>query len=173
MAKQVRDKVVGYTVYKNGSQFLGVATVELPSLEYLSESVKGAGIAGEVESPTIGQFGPMTCSLTWNTMDPAALELLAPEAHALDFRASQQSYNTATGIYATEGAKITVRAFPKTGTLGSLEVGAAMEGSTEFEVVYLKVSVGGKVMLEVDKFNYIFVVNGKDQLASVRADLAL
>ncbi|GKS14789.1 hypothetical protein YDYSY3_57890 [Paenibacillus chitinolyticus] len=173
MAKQVRDKIVGYTVYRNGSQYLGVATVELPSLEYLSETIKGAGIAGEVESPTIGQFGSMTCSLSWNTMDPAAYELLAPEAHALDFRASQQSFNSASGVYATEGAKITVRAIPKTGELGSLEVGAAMDGSTEFEVIYLKVSIGGKVLLELDKFNYIFVVNGQDRLAAVRDQLGL
>ncbi|WP_068775775.1 phage major tail tube protein [Paenibacillus sp. FJAT-26967] len=173
MSKKIRDKIVGYTVYRNGSQYLGVATVELPSLEYMSETIKGAGIAGEVESPTIGQFGSMTCSLTWSTMDPAALELLAPEAHALDFRASQQSYNTATGVYATEGAKITVRAIPKTAELGSLEVGAPMDGSTEFEVVYMKISVGEKVMLELDKFNYIFIVNGVDRLKQVREQLGL
>ncbi|WP_268570111.1 phage major tail tube protein [Paenibacillus larvae] len=171
--KQVKDKIVGYTVYRNGSQFLGVATVELPSLEYLSDSVKGAGIAGEVESPVLGQFGSMTCSLSWSTMDPAAIELLAPEAHALDFRASQQSYNTATGVYATEGAKISVRAIPKSVELGSFEVGAAMDGKTEFEVIYLKVSVGEKVLLELDKFNFIFVVNGKDHLADVREHLGL
>ncbi|MDT2243196.1 phage major tail tube protein [Paenibacillus larvae] len=79
----------------------------------------------------------------------------------------------ATGVYATEGAKISVRAIPKSAELGSLEVGSTMDGKTEFEVIYLKVSVDGKVLLELDKFNFIFVVNGKDHLADVREQLGL
>ncbi|MDT2242272.1 phage major tail tube protein [Paenibacillus larvae] len=143
--KRVKDKIVGYTVYRNSSQFLGVATVELPSLEYLSDSVQGCRHYPGSGKPRLGAVWPMTCSLSWSTMDPAAIELLAPEAPCTGFpRASQQSYNTATGVYATEGAKISVRAIPKSAELGSLEVGSTMDGKTEFEVIYLKVSVDGK-----------------------------
>ncbi|GIO33125.1 hypothetical protein J2TS6_42660 [Paenibacillus albilobatus] len=171
--KQVRDKLITYSVYRNGTEFLGTSTVELPSIEALTDTVKGAGIGGEFEMPVLGQIGSMEVKLNWNTLDPAAIILSAPESHALDFRASQQSYNTVGGILSSEGAKVSIRGFTKSNELGSLEPGSATGGATTIEASYIKITVGGKVLLEIDKFNFIFVVNGKDYLAQVRADLGL
>ena len=169
----MRDKLINYTVYRNGTDFLGTSTVELPSIESLTDTVKGAGIAGEFDMPVLGQIGSMEVKLNWNTIDPAAIILIAPETHALDFRASQQSYNTVGGVLSSEAAKVSVRGIPKSSELGSLEPGAATGSTTTLEVSYIKITVGGKVLLEIDKFNFIFIVNGKDYLAQVRADLGL
>jgi hypothetical protein len=43
----------------------------------------------------------------------------------------------------------------------------------EFEVTYLKVSVDGKEIVEIDKYNYICRINGKDYLKEVRQALGL
>ncbi|GEB35308.1 phage major tail tube protein [Brevibacillus parabrevis] len=171
MAKQVSEKLVGYRVYKDGKDFLGTADVTLPSLEYLTETVKGAGIAGEVDSPTIGLFGSMTITLNWRTIEESAIRLAAPQAHAVDFWGSQQVFVQSTGAYDTVAVKLSVRAVPKKFDLGKFEQGAATDSSSEFEVIYLKLTHGEKVLLELDKYNYICVIDGVDYLAKVRAQL--
>jgi len=168
---KLAEKLIGYSVYRDGSVYLDVADIELPSLESLTESIKGAGIAGEVDSPTIGHFSSMTCKINWRTIDAKAFGLLAPKAHALDFRAAQQTYDSASGVYGSSGAKITIRGIPKTMEIGKFETGATTDTSNEFEVIYLKITVDGKTVLEIDKFNYIFVVDGVDYLAEVRTHL--
>ena len=48
---KVPERLVNFRVYNEGNDLLGVATVDLPSIEAMSDTVSGAGIAGEVESP--------------------------------------------------------------------------------------------------------------------------
>ena len=63
-SNQIPERLINFRVYLDGSDLLGVASVELPSLESMSDTVSGAGIAGEVESPILGHFGSMTVTLT-------------------------------------------------------------------------------------------------------------
>ena len=171
MSKQVSEKLINYRVYRGGTEYLGTADVTLPSLEYLTETVKGAGIAGEVDSPTIGNFASMSCALNWRTIEPAAVRLAAPQAHAIDFWGSQQVFNTSSGEYDSVGVKVSVRAIPKKYDLGKLEPGATTDSASEFEVIYIKLSHNEKVLLEIDKYNYKCVIDGVDYLAKVRSQL--
>jgi len=168
---KIPEKITGYSVYLNGSTYLGTADVELPSLEALTETIKGAGIAGEIDSPTIGHYGSMGCTLNFRTIDPAAIALNAPELHAIDFRAAQQTLDSSAGTYSSSPTKVSVRAIPKSLSLGKFEIGATTDTSIEFEVVYVKIILEGKVVLEIDKLNSICIINGKDYLAAERAAL--
>ncbi|MGO4369620.1 phage major tail tube protein [Paenibacillus sp. MCAF20] len=168
---KIPEKVTQYSVYRNGSEYLGTADIELPSFEYLSESRKGAGIAGEIDSPTIGHFGPMSVTINWLVMLKAAISLLAPEQHALDFRVASQTKDSSTGGYSTSITRIAIRSVPKSLDLGSLENGAASGTSNVLEVEYIKIFMDGVAVLELDKLNSVFIVNGKDYLAEQRAAL--
>jgi P2 family phage contractile tail tube protein len=168
---KIPEKVTAYSVYRNGSVYLGTADIELPSFEALTETIKGAGIAGEVDSPTIGHFGAASVTINWRTIDPEAISLLEPKQHALDFRIASQTLDSSTGLYTSAPTKISIRGIPKTLSLGSLEVGATTGTSNELEVTYVKIIAGGKTILELDKFNSIFIVNGTDYLAAERAAL--
>ena len=55
--------------------------------------------------------------------------------------------------------------------MGKMETGKQMETATEFEVYYLKLVVDGKDKIEIDKLNYIFVVDGVDYLKDVNSQL--
>ena len=67
-----------------------------------------------------------------------------------------------------------LRAIPKTSVnLGNLDVGVTAGASNVFEVVYLKVDVGGSTLIEIDKFNYICKINGIDYLLQVKAALGI
>ena len=54
---QVPEVLNDFRVYEEGSDnCLGVAKVELPSESVMTQTVKGVGIAGEVEAPAIGHY---------------------------------------------------------------------------------------------------------------------
>ncbi|WP_028551755.1 phage major tail tube protein [Paenibacillus sp. UNC451MF] len=171
--KQVLEKLTSYSVYLNGSDFLGTADVQLPSLEYLTETVKGAGIAGEVDSPTIGHFGSMSVTLNWRAVDPNAVKLAAPKTHALDFRGAQQTFNASSGSYDTSSVKVSVRTIPKKFDIGKFDVGSTTDSTNEFEVIYMKMVINDATLVEIDKFNYICIIDGVDYLAKVREALGI
>jgi len=169
----IPDKLIGYRAYKDGKDLLGVADVQLPEIEAMAETMKGAGIAGEVELPVLGHIGAMSMTITWRTVTGDLVALSAPVAHALDFRASQQAYDSAAGMIKTQSVKHVVRAIPKKISPGKMETGATTDSENEFSVTYYKMMIDGKVAIEIDPFNYIYIINGVDYLADVRKDLGL
>ncbi len=172
-ANPIPEKLIGFRVYNEGTDQIGLADVELPEIEFLSETTSGAGIAGEVESLVLGQTKSLPLKLKWRAFNGSAASLLAPKSHLLDLRGSIQRFDAAAGTYEPQAMKVLVRASPKKSGLGKLEMGKPMDNESEFEVTYLKVWLGGKEVIEIDKMNYIFKVDGTDYLASVRANLGI
>jgi len=169
----IPEKLINAKVYKEGEMLVGIADAELPEVEPLTETVSGFGIAGEVESPTLGHFKPMVLKLKWRTKTPAAAQLLAPKAHQLDIRASIQEWDQDAGTYSTYPVKVVVKAIPKKGQLGKLEPAKPQDAEQEFEVTYMKMWIKGQEMVEIDKYNFIYKVDGVDYLESVRKDLGM
>lgn len=173
MINPIPERTNNYRVYHGPAALIGVATVDLPDLEAMSDTISGAGIAGEVESPTLGHFASMTLTINWRTITGDAAILAAQRAHPLEFRSSQQIHDAGTGAVLTQPVRIVTRCTPKNFSLGSLEAGAGTDSSSEFEVSFMKIYIDNRPTIEVDKYNFRFVVNGEDFLASVRADLGM
>ena len=57
----------------------------------------------------------------------------------------------------------------QTTTLGKVAKGKKMESEVELEILYIKVEINNAVVLELDKLNFVFVLNGKDMLAQIRS----
>lgn len=172
-ANNIPERLINFRVWNENNDLLGIATVELPSLEAMTDTVSGAGIAGEVDSPVIGHFASMETTFTWRTIEEAALVLAKQKAHQIEVRGSQQINNATEGKYNTKGIRAVMRVVPKNISLGSFEPATTTDTETTFEVTYLKLFVGGKEVVELDKYNYKAVFGGDDALASVRADLGL
>jgi P2 family phage contractile tail tube protein len=170
---QVPEKLISYRVYRDGVDLVGTADVQLPELEAMTETIKGAGIAGEVDSPVLGHYGSMTLVLNWRTLVAPIAWLSRQEVHALDLRGVSQVMDAASGTYQKVPIKVAVRGTPKKTTLGKLDVGAPTESSNEIEVFYIKVSLDGADVIEIDKYNYIAKIDGVDVLAEVRKALGL
>lgn len=160
-------------VYREGLDQVGVANLELPNFESLTENLGGLGIAGEIEMPVKGHFKSMAVKLTWNTVNDNAIDLLEPKAHHLDIRGSLQEYDPGTGEFVDKPVKVVVRSIPKTNGIGKWEPGKKMDPETTLEVAYIKLWIGGQERVELDKFNFIYRVNGRDMLSGVRANLGL
>jgi hypothetical protein len=173
MSNKIQERLSSYRVYLDGVDLLGMADVDLPDIEAMTDTVKGAGIAGEIDTPVVGHYSSMSMTLNWRTVSGNLMLLATPVAHHLELRGAVQIYDAASGTYSTQAQKIVVKANPKKIGLGKMDTGATQDSSSEFEVSYIKVSIGGISRLEIDKFNFICVINGIDFLAETREALGL
>lgn len=164
----IPEKVVNYNVYDDTQKLVGVTgEVALPNLETMSETVSGAGLLGEYDSVNVGHFGSLSVELTFRTLFEQSFNLLKNSGRPIVLRAAQQSYDVSSGQVAHRGLKITLRGPAKAMNLGKLGVGAATETVNVMEILYIKVEENNKVMLELDKQNFIYKVNGTDLLSSI------
>lgn len=173
-ANIIPDKLINAKIYFEGkSELVGTADAELPSLEYIMESISGLGLAGELETPVMGHFKSLPFKFKWNTINESALTLLKTKTHHLDLHGSIQRLDAATGELTSYGVKVVLRALPKKVGLGKVEPAKKMDPETELECSYIKLWMGGEAMLEIDKLNFICNIMGEDMLSSVRRDLGM
>lgn len=170
---QVPEKLINFRVYQDGTDLVGIADVQLPSLDSMTETVKGAGIAGEFDSPVLGHFGSMETVLNWRTLEKHNLTLAAQTGVNLDLRGAQQIYDSSTGKYIARAVKCVVTGITKKTELGKLDVGTTTGTSNTIETAYIKVSIDGETVLELDKYNYICNIGGVDYMAEIREALGL
>lgn len=172
--KKVPERLTAFRVYLDGSSDMqGIADIQLPSLDAMTETVRGAGIAGEYESPTLGHFASMKLTLNWRTVSKEMMSLLVQKALRLDCRGAFQVYDSAAGEYKIQRTRVVVQGPPTKGDPGKHETGATSDGSSEIEVLYLKIEIDGREYVEIDKLNYKCVIDGVDYLADIRSALGL
>ncbi|MCB2187684.1 MAG: phage major tail tube protein [Deltaproteobacteria bacterium] len=173
MANQVPEKLQDFRVYLEDVDLLGVADVTLPKMEFETEELKGAGLAGTIDSPVLGHFKSMTCEINFRVVTQNFVKLAAPKSHHLAFYGAVQVHDAGEGKLLSKQCKVVVRGLAKVADLGKLDSGKLQENKAELEVHYLKLSYDGADYIEMDKLNYVYVVDGEDYLAEVRANLGL
>ena len=164
----VPEKTVNYRVYRNGVQYMGMATVDLPQLQYMTASISGSGIAGEVDTPVTGHFQSMSTTLHFRTTTEASMTLLTPQPHELDLRASIDANNPATGLRFRQAVRLWIKGVPKSNNPGKFEPGTTMDNDVELEVLAMGLWIDGVEQCYIDKMNYICRVDGVDYLADAR-----
>lgn len=170
----IPEKLNDYRVFVNALPDLrGVADLQLPSLDAMTETVSGAGIAGEYESANLGHFQSMKLTLNWRMITDELLEFLKPETLQVDCRLANQEYDPTAGKHKFKPNRVVVKGNVTKNDLGKAEKGSPYDGSTEIEVIYMKLEREGKVLVELDKINYIYIVNGKDYMADIRKALGM
>ena len=164
----IPEKINDYNAYVDGTKMIGVAaSVTLPEINMKSSTVSGVGVSGEIDSPTIGQFESMEQEIQFNTLYSSAMDMLSPLFTVnLTFRAAQQVYDK-TGGYNFKGLRVVEMGRVKKFNPGKIEKGEAMEATVTLELTYIMVEVDGSVLLEADKLNGVYKVNGVDMLAGV------
>ncbi len=170
MAK-VNESIINFAVYENAIEYYGMAEVTLPELTNLTAEVTGAGIAGNAESVILGHIEAMSMTLNFRTITKDAIALYEQRDHTLDLRAAQQSKDTVSGKTIVTPVKHVMTVKPKRLSPGKLAVASAADASGEFAVSYWATYIDGAKVLEVDVFNFIYIVNGVDYLAQVRTAL--
>lgn len=170
---QIPEKLNDFLVYFNGAKLAGTADIQLPAFENLTETVRGAGILGEYESPTIGHFQSMKMTINWRVVNESVISLVAPVVGSFDCRGANQIYDSGTGQYIFVPCRVLARGIANRNELGKMEKGSPYDASSEIEITYIKVEINGVTRVELDKVGYKFVVNGKDYLADIRKALGM
>lgn len=158
-----------FHLYKDGTQLFGISDeVTLPDFEALSETLSGPGILGEIDSPTIGHFGSQEMEIPFRVLDEELFGLVMPGvAVNLTLRGSIQM-ETNEGID-YKGMRVVVRGKVKSISSGKVKQGAATGSSIKLELTYILIEIDGKSMIELDKLNSVYKVNGVDILEKARS----
>lgn len=170
MAK-VDELVVAYAIYEDGVEYMGTTEVTLPDLEYLTEEISGAGIAGKVEEVIVGNLSAMTATLNFRSVGKWTAKLLEPKIHNVDLRVAQQVLETKDSTNSVSTVKHVMKIKPKKTALGKVSAVSTSDASGDYSVFYYALYVDGDKVTEIDPMNFICVVNGVDYLQEVRTAL--
>lgn len=169
---KIPESISQFNVYVGNERCVGVSgEITLPNLEAMTETISGAGIAGEYESVAVGQYGSTSIEIPFNRMYDQNFKLMTPGKKNIVLRASAKSLDTSTGASIEEGLKISMRGTPKGLDLGKIAIGKPTETKNVLELTYLKIELAGKVLFELDKINNICIFDGVDVLAPIRANI--
>lgn len=72
------EQTIAYRVYYGGTDMLGIASVEMPQVQYITETISGSGVAGEYESPAKGMTQSMTAKLSFISQTTDFYKLFEP-----------------------------------------------------------------------------------------------
>ena len=170
------NKTIQYSIYdraNNGKpEFITDTTsIKRPSIEVMTDTVKGAGIAGEIDLPTIGQLSAMEYEISFKRTNEKAVALFGQKTQHLETRWVTDVLDTASGKVTTCANKEIVKGIPKKLDLGNIETNSNNEATVAFEVTYYKFIQDGKGLIEIDKLNNVFIVNGVDYAKELREAL--
>lgn len=101
----MENSVINFACYEDGRDLAGIASVSLPSINWISNSISGAGIAGNIESVVLGHLDAMSVTLNFHTLTEYGIALAEPRRHNIDLRAAQQDENNVKGTIGTVSVK--------------------------------------------------------------------
>lgn len=172
MSTKYQARTIKCALYDKGDgiskRLSDTTSITFPDLEHLTETMKGAGINGEIDLPTIGQFGSLVIEVAQNGLTRDVVNTFRMKTQHLEARWAGQTLDSTSGASEVIGKKMIFKGIPKKLGLGSIESNKPEENTISFEVIYLKYIVGNEVWLELDKLNDKFVVNGVDYSAAIR-----
>ena len=167
---KIPEKINAYNVYKQGKKLIGLSDeVKLPDFESLTETISGAGILGEIDSPTIGLFAGMEMEIPFRQLGESISELVNPlNGIDLTLRGSSQVMDS-SGNTSFEGIRVIVRGRSKSLTGGKFKQGEGTGSSVKIELTYCKIEINNKNIVELDKLNCVYKVGDVDILEKVRS----
>jgi len=162
------QSVINFAVYEDSTEYVGMAKVTLPDLTALTQSISGAGIAGNVDAVIMGHFEAMTLGLSFRTTTSQVIKLAEPRRHTIDLRVAQQEENPVAGVVEVRSVKHVLVIVPKSTKGGTVAPASPTDGSGEYAVRYWATYIDGQKVQEIDPLNFICIINGIDYLDAVR-----
>ncbi|WP_409969617.1 phage major tail tube protein [Bengtsoniella intestinalis] len=170
MAK-IAQSVINLALYEDGDEYHGVTKTTLPDITFLSNTISGAGIAGNVEAIVAGMVDAMTLGIDWRTLEASAVKLNEPRPHVLDLRTPQSVEDTTDSTLSVQNVKHVMVVIPKTMKAGSIAPATPTGASGEFAVRSWATYIDGERIMEIAPMDNICYINGVDYLADARSAL--
>ena len=157
----IPTKINRYNVYNKGNRLLGVGEeMTLPDFEPSSETVTGAGI--------LGYFTNQELEIPFRLLDKETADMMdMTKAVQLEIRGAQQTTNT-EGDIEFRPMRVVVRGRGGKLTTGKVKAGSPMDTAITLTILYILIEVDSKTVVELDKLNEVYKVNGVDVLAKIK-----
>ncbi len=157
--------LVGFSVELDGFKELGIVDLELPNIQFMTDTISGAGIGGELEVP-LPLVQPMSMKIKKRAVNPIFTNLLAPRYHLLTFRGKVALADPThpTVKIKNRNVRIVAVVIPKGMNLGKAEIGKSMDNESEFSVSSLNVIVDEIPVTHIDPINHKLMVDGIEYL---------
>ena len=159
------EVINNFRVYNDAARVMGTTG----EISLAPASVSGAGILGEYTTSVAGMFQSMSQEIPFRMIDRDYFNMLnTGEQSKIVLRSSVQQRNRETGgTLSTQAMRFVFRGHPTAANFGTVKIGDLMNASITLELTYLLAEIGGVTVLELDKLNSIYKVNGKDLLADI------
>lgn len=167
---RIPEVIYAFNVYKSGNVLVGLTgEVTLPDFESMTDTISGAGVLGEFDTPILGMFGSIEMEIPFRVLDEDIFSFMDPrEVVDLNLRASTQVIDSKTTEIDSGSMRIAMRGKLKKFKPGKVQQATQMDCSVTLEILYFLIEMDGESKFELDKLNFIYKVNGKDILEKVR-----
>ncbi len=169
----IPSSLENFELFSDTKRNLGIVDITLPKLTSKTVDVEGAGISGTISLPTRGQTDNLESEFNFRVVTDETIKLAQPKAHTLEAYGAINHWDAASGDYQVKQIRVAMRAIPSEFDLGKLASASTMDHKVTMTLSYLKVSVEGTRVIEIDKLNYINYIYGYDYLADAKAKLGL
>ncbi|MEG3160913.1 phage major tail tube protein [Sphingomonas sp. LB2R24] len=161
------SKLKNMNLFNEGASYLALAmSVTMPKLARKLEDYRAGGMDGTVKIDQGAE--PMEMEFTLGGPDRTVIRQFARPGIAGTFLRFAGSYqNDATGAY--DVIEITVRGRHEEIDMGESKVGEGGETKVKTQCAYYRLEWNGRVEIEIDVLNMIYIVDGVDMLAEQRA----
>jgi P2 family phage contractile tail tube protein len=157
---------------ETGRPLDGTVTVELPSFELMTETFKGAGVAGEVNVPVPGVMSALTATINCPVIYGDITRFMElGTTRTIDLRNEVIVQNPDNHAQEKVPNRWVLKGPLSGSNPGSVEQGAAGDATITMQVYYAHHWLDGDEILEWDVFKYIYTVNGKDLMAETRQNI--
>lgn len=173
MAEYQIEGTIGAALYEDGRQYLGIADITMPDIEYATFTHSGLGACGQADYSIKAQFKPMKMTVNFTDNASACRTLAQQRMHNLTLNVCKQSHDYSDQQLHTVDEKYMVVCEPIKKTGGSIAPASPQNQSIEFSVFAIKHIVDGNTALHIDVMNYIFEQDGVDYAADIRKALGM
>lgn len=171
---ELSNKTVEFRLYADDGdgkleRIEDVTEVKLPEVEKLSDKIKGAGILGEIDMPTLGLISSMDMEVSTRTANENYGILV--NAQKIEVRWVTDKLDSSNCKVGVNAHKAFISVINKKISEGKIAQGDPEDGSITYEVIAYKRTINGKEILNIDKLNGIFAINGANQLSDIEKNL--
>jgi P2 family phage contractile tail tube protein len=161
-----------YNVYTATQKLIGLADVQLPSPKWIEDSLKGAGISGELSLPVPGNLQAMEATFNFHANSQPALSLFTGQGQQVRCMSSILNMDTATGQFSELPEECILRMIDSGYDLGKRDSSTKAMVVITFKVFFLALFYNNVQYWGFDPLNGVTIVNGVNINAQTLANVA-
>ena len=160
-----------FNIYNDAEKMIGVSgEIDLGELSAITDTIEGSGVLGEYEDAVTGHFENSSIKIPFATLHGNLFDIIdTTDPPQLTLRGAMQCMDPGTGKTGYYPLKVVIKGKATSTTLGKATNGKKMEAEVEIAWFYLKITINNSTAFELDKFNFKFILNGKDMLSKIRS----